>query len=177
MIEVPIQVSKKILRGLNPKGKYLVQAQKGGCSVHIYNPILAKRPDMHPLDVSTGRPKMIIAPHSDVITECITLKDKPFHVDPSLKAVLDEIAEEHEINQSRIRLLEEERVALLNDKSTLNYKVKELTSKERLLQDIIVSLKDEIASIEPEETDTVASDGMTNPILPRRKKSLIALKK
>jgi hypothetical protein len=136
MNEVPIQISKEVLNGLNPKGSYLVQAQEGGCSVHIYNSILAKRKDMHPLDISTGRPKVIRVHHGDIVTESIDLKDKTFDVDPSLKAVLDEIAEDYELIQSRVRVLEEANTALLQCEVDLNNRIEELEEdKTRLIEE------------------------------------------
>lgn len=133
MNEVPIQISKEVLQGLNPSGKYLIQVQKGGCTPHIYNPTLAKRPDMFILDIATGRPETVRVQGGEV-TESIVLKDNTFHVDPSLKVVLDEIAEDYEAIQSRLRVFEEENTALLQDTDVLNHEIETLTrEKEELI--------------------------------------------
>jgi hypothetical protein len=147
------QVSKDVLKGLNPKVKYLVQVQKGGpgkpdvCTSYIYNSTLSQRSDMFMLDIATGRPETVKV-QGGVVTESIILKDKTFHVDPSLKVVLDEIAKDYEIIQSRLRVFEEERDALLQDKDVLNGKIDTLTRENKEL----------ISSMGPKETDPAPND-------------------
>ena len=136
MSEVPIvQISEEVLNSLKPNVKYLIQVQKNGCSVHIYNSTLAKRPDMFILDITTGRPETVRVQGGEV-TESIVLKDKTFHVDPSLKAVLDEIAEDYEAIQSRLRVFEEGNTALLQDNDVMNGRIEELEAdKTQLIEE------------------------------------------